>query len=106
MVETKPKMHGLAVAALHRYQGKMIEINTGEIQTTLQYSDYDAAQKSLIRGKLVDAYADALILECDIRGEKKEVMISCWSINAMAELDAVGSLSEIYIDEYKFHNKK
>lgn len=103
---TELKTHGFAVAVLELYQGKLIEINTGEIQTTLLFDDRQLDQKSLVRGILKDALGDALILECSVNGHRQTVLINCWSISSIMELEGYGSLKDIYVDEYQQHLKK
>jgi hypothetical protein len=97
------KTHGFAAAALELYKGKVVEINTGEVQTTLLFHDHTQDQKSIVRGILKDAVGDALILQCNVNGESHDVLINCWSISALMELKGVGNLKDVYIDEYKRH---
>ena len=93
-------VHGFAAAALQKYKGKEVEINTGESYTTLLFDDHTQGQKSVIRGTLVDAAGDAIVLEVNIRGKKHEVLINCWLIHTMMEFGS-GSSRDFYIDEYK-----
>jgi hypothetical protein len=80
------KTHGFAAAALELYKDKVIEINTGEVQTTLLFDDHTKDQKSIVRGILKDAVGDALILECNVNGQRHDVLINCWSISSLMEL--------------------
>ena len=102
------KYHGLASAALQLYKDKIVEINTNEVQTTLTFNDFSVAQKSLIRGKLVDAIEDAIILECNVNGHTQRVIINCWLVYSIMALEGHGSLKDIYEDEFrsKYYNNK
>ena len=94
--------HGFAIAALHLYKDKLIEVNTGESATTLLSDDYQTTQKSLIRGILRDAIGDAMIVEVPMKGKSRNVIINCWSTKSIMELtDDDSGLNEAYIDEYK-----
>jgi hypothetical protein len=94
------KIHGLAEAALSLYQGKVVEINTGETATSLQFADHEVGQKHVIRGILDDAIGDGLILICDVNGTKQKVLVSAWMVVSIMELCGNGNISDIYIDEY------
>ncbi|MAE82945.1 MAG: hypothetical protein CMB80_09435 [Flammeovirgaceae bacterium] len=89
-------LHGLAAICLQLYKDKVVEVNTGEQKTTLRMADFDTVQKDLIRGVLKDAVGDALVLECDVGREKKQIVVNCWSIISIAE---VGTIKCAYVDE-------
>ncbi len=99
-------IHGFAAAALQLYQGKLVEINTGEVQTTLLFDDHQRDQKSVIRGVLKDAVGDALIMRCNVNGVPQDIMINCWSVSAIMELQGYGNLKDVYIDEFRERFKK
>jgi len=89
-------LHEFAAACLRMYHGKEVEVNTGEQVTTLIMSDFECFQKNLIRGILVDAVGDAIIVEFDTGDGKKEILINCWSIISISER---GSMKYAYIDK-------
>lgn len=89
-----------AVAALELYKDKLIEINTGETATSVQYSDYEKSQKHLIRGYLKDVIGDGLVIECQINKFKKIVLVNVWSIISIMEFTDNGHLSDVYVDEF------
>jgi hypothetical protein len=95
------KIHGFAAAALELYQDKLIEINTGESATSLQFADFTTAQKHVIRGYLRDVIGDGLVMECDVNGHKQKVLINAWAVVSVMELEGNGNISDIYIDEFK-----
>lgn len=94
--DTRPDLHGFAAACLYTYKDKMVEVNTGEQATTLLMSDFECSQKDLIRGVLIDAVGDALILEYETNKEKKKIVVSCWSVISIAES---GTMKYAYVDE-------
>src|SRR3989337_3045888 len=94
---------GFAEVCLQLYKDKMVEVNTGEQKTTLVMADFQCSQKDLIRGILVDATQDAIVLECVIGKERKKIIINCWSIISLAE---VGIMKCAYVDEDFRRNRR
>ena len=103
-IEEAQEVHGFAAAALFMYEDKLIEINTGESATSLQFADYSVDQKHVIRGYLRNAIGDGLIVECSVNGRQQNVLINVWSIVTIMELEGNGNISDIYIDEFKEKN--
>jgi hypothetical protein len=103
MSDDRPDLHGFAAACLAVYKDKEVEINTGESSTTLLMADFETSQKDLIRGVLVDAIGDALIVEFEAKGEKKKIIISCWSVISITE---IGCMSQAYYDEDFRRNRR
>jgi hypothetical protein len=93
------KIHGFAQACLDLYQDKIIEINTGESRTTLLLSDFQREHKSLLRGKLLSAIGDGLIIECSVGAIKKKVLINVWTIISITEAEDGLGMKDIYVDE-------
>lgn len=97
-------LHPFAVACLEVYKDKEVEVNTGEQQTTLLMADFEHMQKDLIRGVLVDAIGDGIILEYKTdKGETKKIIVNCWEIVSIAE---VGSMRFAYFDEDFRRNRR
>jgi hypothetical protein len=100
-------LHGFAAAVLQMYQNEMVEINTGEIRTTHVLDQFSHDIKHLIRGIVVDAVGDAIILDCPVRkGANKRIMINCWSINSICKYNINHSLSDTYWDADKHKSNK
>ena len=93
------KLHGLAGPLLHLFKGKKVEINLGETAITMNYDDHSVDQKALVRGVLKDAIGDALIIDCEVFGKVKQVIVNCWSVNTVTEVDDVGTTKSIYYNE-------
>ena len=100
---TNQNLHGIAKVCLALFKDKTVEINTGEQRTTLIMADFQSAQKDLIRGVLKDAVGDALILECEVANEKKNIVVNCWSIISIAE---AGCMKSAYFDEDFRRNRR
>lgn len=94
-------IHGYAAAALHLYKDKVVEINTGEVRTKHVMDQFEHEIKHVLRGKIREAIGDALVLEVNINGKSKLVLINCWSIKSITALDGKGSLKDVYFDEDK-----
>lgn len=95
----KIPIHGYAAAALHLYKNKMVEINTGEVKTTLLWDQFQKEIKHVIRGVIKDAIGDALIIEVRTAKGIKSVLINCWSINSIVAVDGNGTTTDVYFDE-------
>lgn len=95
-----------ASAALELYQDQVVEINTGETRTVLEFSDSSSYQKNVIRGKLVGALGDGLIVECVCAGKTHKILINCWSIKAISAVKNNKSLTDFYVDEFQKNYKR
>lgn len=94
------ELHGFAEACLQMYKDKLVEINTGETKTTLILADFEHEQKSLIRGVVIDAFGDGILVECTVGGKKKKVLINAWSIVTISEIEHNNvTMKDIYVDE-------
>ncbi|KKN74494.1 hypothetical protein LCGC14_0390110 [marine sediment metagenome] len=100
----KAKANGFAAAALEMYKDKLVEINTGEVATSLQFADHTVGQKHVIRGHLREVIGDGIVIECNVGSHKQQVLINAWSVVSIMELQGKGNISDIYIDEYKERN--
>jgi hypothetical protein len=90
-----------ALGAWELFGGKFVEINTNESTTTHLLADFTISQKSIIRGKLLHAVGDSLVIECFVNDRPKLLMINCWSIHSMCELDRNGTIADLYHNEDK-----
>lgn len=102
------ELHGYCVAALELYKDKMVEINTGESVTSLEFADYTVSQRNILRGTLVGAIGDALVIKCQFGKQYRDVIVNVWAIICMAEMvgSKGGEINEIYIDDYRRMRKK
>jgi hypothetical protein len=102
-----PPLHGFAAAVLQMYQGELVEINTGEVKTTHVLDQFSHDIKHLIRGTVVDAIGDAIIIDCPLGpGTEKRILINCWSINSICKYHKGHSLSDAYWDADKHKANK
>ncbi len=92
-------IHGYAAAALHFYKDKLVEINTGEVKTTLLWEQFQHDIKHVIRGVVKDAFGDGLIIEIQMSKGVKLVLINCWSIKSIIAVDGNGTTKDVYFDE-------
>jgi len=88
-----------SLAALQLFKDKYVEINTGEVRTTLLFSDSEHDQKSVIRGVLVDVIGDGIVIECKMRKGIKKVLLNAWSVVTIIEIDDIGLTKDVYVDE-------
>lgn len=93
-------LHGFAAAVMELYGGQIVEINTGETSLSLLFDQENRTLKSLIRGRLVNAIGDALIVECDVPGGKKTIALNCWGITAISPTNEPALMKDCYYDEH------
>lgn len=80
---------------------KTCEIHTGDTKHTQQYSDYSINKKSVVRGKIIEAYGDVLVMDCITNsGETTRAYINGYAISLVTEYDG-RNVSNIYLDEDK-----
>lgn len=100
------ELSAFAQAALHSFEGKYVEINTGEVRTIHLMDQFQHNIPYVIRGTLLGAVGDALIIKTNTnKGFSKEVLINCAWIRSMTSLEEQGSLKDVYWDLDKRLNK-
>ena len=93
-------LSGFAAAVLEMYEGKVVEINTGETSSTLLFDQENKDLKDTIRGIVHGALGDALILKCSVPGGHKTILINCYSIISVTSTNEPGMLKDCYFVEY------
>lgn len=84
---------------LELLEGKMVEVHTGDTKHIQNYSDYTIYKKSVIRGKVVDANGDCLVLEClTDKGITTKAYLNGFGITTITEYDG-NNMCNIYLDE-------
>lgn len=99
-------LHGFAAAAMEMYEGHLVEVNTGESASTILFDQEEIALKHVVRGILINAIGDALIIKCTVPGGFKTIMINCWSISSITSTNEPGMLKDCYHDEHSRQNIK
>jgi hypothetical protein len=90
---------------LYKLKGKLLELYIGDQAETITYEEYSVPQNCIIYGKLVDIFDRFVVLDCYfVDGRTKQVAngnivyINSFQIRAMTELNANGSLNDIFLD--------
>ena len=99
-------LHGFAAAVLEMYEGKVVEINTGETSSTILFDQENKDLKDIIRGTVHGALGDALIHKCSVPGGHKTILINCWSIVSITSTNDPGMLKDCYFVEHSSRNLK
>lgn len=100
-----PDIYPFVFAILHHLKNKEVEVNCGDVGTILKFAEYDLAQKSVIRGKVVDGMGDCLILEA--KGTR--IFLNAWSISSIVPMEDPLFVKDVYHDaefDLRNHNKK
>lgn len=92
-----------AEALAHRLLGRMIEIYSGDTGVTRQYSQDTVTMKEVIRGKLVGAEGEMLIIEIQDDNNKlvNTVYVNAWNIRSAIEPKNGYSITDIYKAEHE-----
>jgi hypothetical protein len=89
-------------------KGKLVEVHTGDTRHSHQYSDYTITKKSIIRGVVVQAEGDVLVLECIVSSAsgkplkdnpKTKVYLNGWNILLITEYEHGSNTVNIFHDE-------
>jgi hypothetical protein len=89
-----------AEAIASRWEGKIVEIHTGDTRHSQQYVDYTINKKSIIRGKIIAADGDAIVINCLLKnGNTTEAIINGWNIFVITEYNPGTNITDIYRDE-------
>lgn len=98
----KVNLHPYAAAILHYLKGEKVEINGGDVQSTLKFSDYDYTMKSIIIGVVEDAMGDCLIINKD----GTRIFLNVWGIKSIVPYRDDLYLKDVYQDdEFRFRRK-
>jgi len=94
------KLHAYAEAVIKYLKDQEVEIYCGTDKTILKFADYDVCQKNLIKGVLVDACGDCLIVECLKNGMKNTIFLNCWAVYSIVPVRQ-GALrtKDMHVDE-------
>ena len=91
--------------------GENVQLYTGESTGTTNYADYDVEQKAIIKGKIVGAKGQMLILDCVIitamRTFNTRVYINGWYIKGASRLTDGVSIAMVFDNnETRMRNKR
>lgn len=84
-----------------RLKGKFVEVYSGDTSLTRYYSDYDTNTKDVVRGVVVDADGDVLMIEVmhSETHEKNIAYLNGWSIRNVVEPKNGISIVDMYHGE-------
>ena len=81
-------------------KGKMVEIHTGDTRTVHNYSEMDLVKKSVLRGVVVNALNDVLVLDClTLSKGKTQAYVNGYSIRVITEYEPFKNIVDIFHDE-------
>lgn len=95
--------NSFAESIVRRLKNKIVEIYSGDTGTTRQYSQDSVTLKEVIRGTIVDAEGELLVIEVT----NKEtygvnlVYINAWNIRIIVEPKNGMSITDIYNGEHE-----
>ena len=87
-------LHPFAKAIMHHLVNKEVEINCGDSKTVLKFNEYDYCPKNIIRGTILDAMGDCLIVGV----LESKIFLNVYAIKSISPLDNV-SLKDMYVDD-------
>lgn len=92
-----------AEALLKRLKGQNVEIYSGDVAITRQYSQDSIMMKDVLRGKLIDAEGELLILEYTdlITLNTTLVYINAWNVRAIVKPENALSMTDIFNSEHE-----
>jgi hypothetical protein len=88
---------------LTKFKGKIVELYIGDQYESLEFEGYSMPQNCIIYGKIMDVLDRFIILDCFYVDNMNEVRnnnivyINAFQIRAMTELNAQGSLADIFL---------
>jgi hypothetical protein len=98
----KPETHPYLAGLMLHLGGEMVEVFNGDSGTNLKFSEYDLPQKSVIRGKMIEAIGDCLILEIK---DHTKVYLNAWAISSVVPLKDPLFIKDVY-DDAEFDLKR
>lgn len=99
-------LHPYAAAIIYHLKNKDVEIYQGDSRQTDTFKDFELSQKSIIRGKIVDAMGDCIIVECKTNNGTNLAYLNCWSIHNIVPINGRVAIKDIYYNEEQRTNKR
>jgi hypothetical protein len=110
MAETPNSEWTYAEVLAEELTGENVQLYTGESTGTINYADYDVEQKAIIKGKVVGAKGQMLILDCVVRtgmqNFETRVYINGWYIKGASRLDDGVSIAMIFDNNETLRSKR
>lgn len=85
--------------------GKNVEVYCGQSRRNVKYSDYDVAEKTVVRGRLKEVLEDCIVVECNImnaatsRIHSNDLYMNTWSITGVCVPSDSLSITDMFVDE-------
>jgi hypothetical protein len=95
------KLHPYAAAVIVHLKDQLVEIYSGDVKTTTKFAEQDVEHKNVIRGKLIAAVGDSLIVLVEKNGRNAKVFVNAWGVRAIVALEEKLYIKDIYEDEYE-----
>jgi|ERR1700748_610813 len=96
---------GFVKAIAQRLIGKKVEVYQGGTHESISYAEREIQRKTVICGKLIEAFEECLVLEVDDEGSLIEVYINSWSVQSILEIKK-GNIFDIYNPDERRQTKK
>ena len=90
-----------AEAILRRLKGKMVEVYSGDNAVTRQYSDSTVTMKEVIRGIVVDAEGELLVLKVASDTTENLAYVNAWNVRSIIEPKHGLSIIDMYSGEFE-----
>lgn len=93
-----PELHPYLAGLMFHLKDEMVEVFNGDSGTNLKFSEYEVPQKSVVRGKMIDAIGDCLILEVKQQNGIAKIYLNAWSISSVVPLNHPLFVKDVYSD--------
>lgn len=93
-----PELHPYLAGLMLHLKGELVEVFNGDSGTNLKFSEYDVPQKSVVRGRMVDAVGDCLIIEVKQDGGVAKAYLNAWCISSVVPLKDPLFVKDVYSD--------
>lgn len=91
---------------LEYLSGQEVEIYLGNNKTTTLWGDHEIQLKNVIRGILVEAKGDCLVVLCELGGLKSNVYLNATWIQTIIATAEPLFIKDIFIDEHLLAEKR
>lgn len=94
------KLHPFAAAVIIHLKDQLVEVYSGDVKTTTKFAEQDIEQKNVIRGKLIGAVGDSLIILVEKNGRFARAFVNVWGVKSIVALQEKLFIKDIYEEEY------
>lgn len=96
---------GFVKVVASKLVGKTVEIYQGNTHETVLWGEREVERKTVIRGILVEALEECLVIEVTDSGDTNHAYVNSWTVHSIIEVKNKMTIFDIYFPDERKQNK-